>query len=128
MAMLVFAGLAGSYGDAPDLRALGPVRSLAVGLGLFSLAGIPPTPGFWAKLAVLVVAWQAAGWLPTLIAVAGGVFSVLYYLRPIPDLFAGLRATGVAVPRLMPGVVLATLAVLVMTFLPGVAWFLARGA
>jgi NADH-quinone oxidoreductase subunit N len=128
MAMLVFAGLAGSYGDAPDLRALGPVRSLAVGLGLFSLAGIPPTPGFWAKLAVLVVAWQAAGWLPTLIAVAGGVFSVLYYLRPVPDLFGGLRAGGVAVPRLLPGVLVATLAVLVMTFVPGVAWYLMRGA
>src|SRR5205085_11974886 len=81
MAMLVFAGLAGPW--ALELRSIGRLRALAVGLGLFSLAGIPPTPGFWAKLAVLVVAWQAAGWLPTLIAVFGGVFSVLYYLRPV---------------------------------------------
>ena len=130
MAMLVFAGLAGPW--SVDLRTIGRWRALALGLGLFSLAGIPPTPGFWAKLAVLVVAWQAAGWLPTLIAVAGGVFSVLYYLRPLPDLFAALRAEpSVAVdsrPVLLPGVVLATLAVVVMSIFPGIAWYLVRGA
>jgi NADH-quinone oxidoreductase subunit N len=129
MAMLVFAGLAGPTDV--DLRTIGRWRGLAVGLGLFSLAGIPPTPGFWAKLAVLVVAWQSAGWLPTLIAVAGGVFSVLYYLRPLPDLFAALRGRGEegALTRaaMVPGVILATLAVLVMSFLPGIAWYLERG-
>ena len=125
MAMLVFAGLAGTVGDSPNLRSIGPLRALAVGLGLFSLAGIPPTPGFWAKLAVLVVAWQSAGWLPTLIAVAGGVFSVLYYLRPLPDLFAALRGPE-ATPRpvLIPGVLVATLAVIILGLAPGVAWYL----
>jgi NADH-quinone oxidoreductase subunit N len=78
MAMLVFAALAGRGVDQFDLTKLGRWRAVALGLGLFSLSGIPPTPGFWAKLAVLVVAWQAAGPLPTLIATAGGVFSVLY--------------------------------------------------
>jgi NADH-quinone oxidoreductase subunit N len=127
MAMLVFAGLAAS-GDFVDLRGIGRPRALAVGLGLFSLAGIPPTPGFWAKLAVLVVAWQSAGWLPTLIAVAGGVFSVLYYLRPLPDLFAALRPSmPVARPLVMPGVVVAAAAVVVMSLFPGLAWFLVRG-
>ena len=128
MAMLVFAGLAGTN-DNVDLRSIGRLRALAVGLGLFSLAGIPPTPGFWAKLAVLVVAWQSAGWLPTLIAVAGGVFSVLYYLRPVPDLFAALRAEGgESRPVLVPGVVVATLAVLLLSVFPGVAWYLVGGA
>jgi NADH-quinone oxidoreductase subunit N len=130
MAMLVFAGLAGPW--AVDLRTIGPVRALAVGLGLFSLAGIPPTPGFWAKLSVLVVAWQYAGWLPTLIAVAGGVFSVLYYLRPIPDLFAALRGTPEVAPTsrlvLMPGVVVAILGVVVLSLAPGVAWYLVQRA
>jgi NADH:ubiquinone oxidoreductase subunit 2 (subunit N) len=78
---------------------------------------------------VLVVAWQAAGWLPTLIAVAGGVFSVLYYLRPVPDLFAALRASDTRLARpVVPGIVVATLAVLVMSFVPGIAWYLVRGA
>jgi NADH-quinone oxidoreductase subunit N len=127
MAMLVFAALAGQ--PSPDVRAIGRLRAVALALGLFSLSGIPPTPGFWAKLAVLVVAWQAAGWLPTLIAVAGGVFSVLYYLRPLPDLFAAMRAEEAEPqPIAVPAVVLATLAVVVLGLFPGVAWFLARGA
>jgi NADH-quinone oxidoreductase subunit N len=126
MAMLVFAALAGSR--EPDLRQIGRLRAVALGLGLFSLAGIPPTPGFWAKLAVLVVAWQAAGPLPTLIAVAGGVFSVLYYLRPLPDLFAALRGDDATrKPVLVPGVLVAALLVLGLGLFPGVVWMLARG-
>jgi NADH-quinone oxidoreductase subunit N len=140
MAMLVFAGLAatptivdleGLTGTEalPDLRSLDRLRALAVSIGLLSLAGIPPTPGFWAKLAVLVIAWQSAGWLPTLIAVFGGVFSVLYYLRPLPDLFAALRGEGaVSRPVLVPGVVLALVAVVVLSIFPGVAWYLVGGA
>jgi NADH-quinone oxidoreductase subunit N len=127
MAMLVFAALAGQ--QTPDIRTMGRLRAICLALGLFSLGGIPPTPGFWAKLAVLVVAWQADGWLPTLIAVAGGVFSVLYYLRPLPDLFAALRGEQAEPrPAVIPGVLLATVGVIVLGLFPGVAWFLARGA
>jgi len=154
MAMLVFAALAGSRdtnlgsrdtglgsrdtdlaggrdtdlagGPDTDLRRMGRLRAVALGLGLFSLSGIPPTPGFWAKLAVLVVAWQAAGPLPTLIAVAGGVFSVLYYLRPLPDLFAAVRDAEVTPrPVLVPGVIVAVLAVVGLGLFPGVIWALA---
>jgi NADH-quinone oxidoreductase subunit N len=127
MAMLVFAALAGSR--EPQLRRMGRLRASALGLGLLSLGGVPPTPGFWAKLAVLVVAWQAAGPLPTLIAVAGGVFSVLYYLRPLPDLFAAIRGDEGLQPRpvLVPGVVVAVLAVVILGLFPGVIWTLARG-
>jgi NADH-quinone oxidoreductase subunit N len=139
MAMLVFAGLSATPAIAdmsgltgvsalPDLRSLDRLRALAVGLGLLSLSGIPPTPGFWAKLAVLVVAWQSAGWLPTLIAVFGGVFSVLYYLRPLPDILAALRGEGgVSRPVLVPGVALAMLAVVILSIVPGVAWYLVGG-
>jgi NADH-quinone oxidoreductase subunit N len=127
MAMLVFAALAGS--TQVQLRNLGRMRAIALGLGLFALSGIPPTPGFWAKLAVLVVAWQAAGPLPTLIAVAGGVFSVLYYLRPLPDLFAAIRGEEVTPrPVLVPGVIVAVLAVLGLGLFPSVIWTLAGGS
>jgi NADH-quinone oxidoreductase subunit N len=137
MAMLVFAALADRrepelrsvVGSRElDLRGMGRLRAVALGLGLFSLSGIPPTPGFWAKLAVLVVAWQAAGPVPTLIAVAGGVFSVLYYLRPLPDLFAAVRGDDVMPrPVLVPGVIVAGLAVVGLGLFPGVVWTLARG-
>src|SRR2546426_7727172 len=116
MAMLVCAALAAANwtyaagNPVLDIRGMGRLRAVALGLGLFSLSGIPPTPGFWAKLAVLVVAWQVAGPLPTLIAVAGGVFSVLYYLRPLPELFAAVRGDGApARPVLVPGVLVAAL-------------------
>jgi NADH-quinone oxidoreductase subunit N len=129
MAMLVFAALAGRGVDQFDLTKLGRWRAVALGLGLFSLSGIPPTPGFWAKLAVLVVAWQAAGPLPTLIATAGGVFSVLYYLRPLPDLFAALRAAppARALPALSsaPAIVLATVVVAIFGLLPSLVWSIA---
>jgi NADH-quinone oxidoreductase subunit N len=125
MAMLVFAALAAT--PEADLTTLGPLRSAALALGLFSLSGIPPTPGFWAKLAVLVVAWQSAGIVPTLIAVAGGVFSVLYYLRPVPDLFIAFRQRVPAARSIpVPGVVLAGLLVLLLSIAPGVAWNLAQ--
>jgi NADH-quinone oxidoreductase subunit N len=128
MAMLVFAALSGRGIETIDLAALGPVRAGALALGLFSLAGIPPTPGFWAKLAVLVAAWQYAGPLVTVIAVAGGVFSVLYYLRPVPDLFAAMRG-GDATPRpsAVPAMLVAALAVVVLGLFPGLAWALAAG-
>jgi NADH:ubiquinone oxidoreductase subunit 2 (subunit N) len=93
------------------------------------LSGIPPSPGFWAKLAVLVIAWQAAGPVPTLIAVAGGVFSVLYYLRPLPDLFAALRGEGaIASGVVVPGMVVATVAVVGFGVFPGVIWTLAHAS
>ena len=71
------------------------------------------------------------------IAVAGGVFSVLYYLRPLPDLFAALRGDGAdshaanipaAPPRawVVPGVILATVVVVGLGLFPGVIWTLAR--
>jgi NADH-quinone oxidoreductase subunit N len=126
----VFAALTGAR--TLELRRLGRLRALALAIGLLSLSGIPPLPGFWAKLAVLVVAWQAAGPVPTLIAVLGGVFSVLYYLRPLPDLLAALRGEGdaqdvPATPGLVPGVSLALVAVLALAIFPGVIWALVRG-
>jgi NADH-quinone oxidoreductase subunit N len=127
MAMLVFASLANSNEAVVDVRGLGRLRAIGLGLGLLSLSGIPPTPGFWAKLAVLVVAWQAAGPLPTLIAVAGGVFSVLYYLRPVPDLFAAIRSEETTQkPAVAPSVVLAALAVIALGLIPGAVWSLAQ--
>lgn len=133
MAMLTFAALAGRGDDRfpyEDVRAadLGPLRAAALALGLMSLSGIPPTPGFWAKLAVLQAAWMSAGPLPTLVAVAGGVFAVLYYLRPIPDLFAATRAAvpeGLTRPSL-PAIVLAGAAVVALGLFPNLAWSLAR--
>src|SRR5689334_7208205 len=95
-ALLAFAALAGrgtgslAFSDI-KLEEMGALRALALVLSLLSLAGIPPTPGFWAKLAVLGASWDALGFWPTLIAALGGVFGALYYLRALPDLLSVVR-------------------------------------
>jgi NADH-quinone oxidoreductase subunit N len=130
MALLTFAALSGRGSGPVQLstltaEGLGTTRSLALSLGLLSLAGVPPTPGFWAKLAVLGPAWTNAGTLPTVIAVAGGVAGALYYLRPVPNLLASLRLPEVTRPSSRSAMALAGLAVTVLGLIPGVAWALA---
>jgi NADH-quinone oxidoreductase subunit N len=134
-AVLTFAALSGR-GTGPlllsdiKLEGMGALRALALGLGLLSLAGIPPTPGFWAKLAVLDASWQALGLWPTLIAALGGVFGALYYMKPLPDLLAVVREAGAS--RLpgasAPAVVLAGAVVVFGAVAPGLVYLLARMA
>lgn len=135
-ALLVFAALSGrgtgplSFADV-KLEGMGALRSLALVLGLLSLAGIPPTPGFWAKLAVLHAAWTglgAFGFWATLIAALGGVFGALYYMKPLPALLSVVREAGVS--RLpsssTPAVVLAGAVVVFAAVAPGLVYLLAR--
>jgi NADH-quinone oxidoreductase subunit N len=95
-------------------------------LALASLAGVPPLPGFWAKLAVLMATWKAFGPVPTALAALGGVVGVIYYLRPTPDLLAQTKEQG---PPLSPGVLLALVltagAVLFLALAPGWGYWLA---
>jgi NADH-quinone oxidoreductase subunit N len=133
--LLAFAALAGR-GPEPlqmsdiKIENLGALRAFALVLALLSLAGIPPLPGFWTKIAVLDASWQVLGLWPTLIAALGGVFGALYYLRPLPDLLAIIRAAGAS--RLpsssTPAVVLAGAAVVFVAIAPAVIYALARMA
>jgi NADH-quinone oxidoreductase subunit N len=84
-----------------------PAAAALFAFFLFSLAGIPPTGGFWAKWYVFFSAIRAdQTWLPV-VAVAGSVVAAFFYIRvavvmfmqdPIPndemalDRSAGLRA------------------------------------
>ena len=98
--MLAFACLAGSGTDALPIAALrlggalqlGRLRAMGLIVALLSLAGVPPLPGFWAKLAVLKAAWVAWGPAVAGVAALGGVVGVIYYLRPLPDLLTQTKA------------------------------------
>ena len=50
---------------------------------MFSLAGIPPTGGFWAKWYVIQAALQVGGWLTILavLIVLNAAIAAFYYLR-----------------------------------------------
>ncbi len=139
-ALLAFAALAGTGAAAPDDGAsderpiarlgagLGRVRSLALLVALLSLAGVPPLPGFWAKLAVLTVLWKTFGPVPTALAALGGVVGVIYYLRPMPDLLAQTKQDGLPLPAgVVTALVLAGAVVLFLTVGPGWGFWLVRG-
>ncbi len=86
---------AGMYERAPWLAA-------ATGLFMVSLAGLPPTAGFFAKLGVFAAAIEGGG--PTglalaLVGVLSSVVSVYYYLRVAYVMFTGEPAAELRVHR-----------------------------
>lgn len=60
-----------------------PALCLCFTLMLFSLAGVPPLGGFFAKLGVLQNAIQGSYLVPVVIAVLASVVSAAYYLKVI---------------------------------------------
>lgn len=132
-ALLCFAALAGTgTGGFPvswlgsSKRGLGRARSLLLLLGLLSLAGVPPLPGFWVKLAALEATWGAWGLLPTALAALGGVVGIIYYLRPMPDLLAAVKNDAETPGGAAPVAVALALLVLALGVAPSLAWILVR--
>ena len=111
----------------PPVRTIHGTRATAVPLLARAGGGIVPTPGFWAKLAILGPAWLVAGPAPTLVAVIGGVAGALYYLKPLPDLWAGLHTTLPRPAWELAGLamLLAGAAVVVFGLVPSLAYVLA---
>nr|UYR50746.1 NADH dehydrogenase subunit 2 [Morchella crassipes] len=64
-----------------------PVLSLSLAIAIFSLAGIPPLIGFFAKQAVLSAALQKGYYFLTIIAVLTSVISAYYYLNIVKVMF-----------------------------------------
>lgn len=134
---LAFAGVAGTGTDGFPLARLGPnatnglgrVRSFALLLALLSLAGVPPLPGFWAKLAVLGATWDSWGLLATALTALGGVVGIIYYLKPMPDLLASTLGSQPE-PGESAGatpVAVALIAIVVaLGIYPPLAWWLVR--
>ena len=73
------------------LRRRSPFLAWALTFFLLSLAGIPPLPGFFAKLLVFTAAVKSGDhqgylWL-VLVALAGSCVSLYYYLRVLKAVF-----------------------------------------
>jgi NADH-quinone oxidoreductase subunit N len=104
------------------LGATNPALAGLLSLFLLSLAGIPPTAGFVAKVGVFRAATEAGGWPLVLIGVLASVAAAYFYLRVIVLMFMQEPASDAEtdrgwMPRLVVGVPAAL--VLVLGVFPG---------
>src|SRR5690606_17987259 len=64
-----------------------PVLSWVLTIALFSLAGIPPTAGFFGKFFLLFAGAEKGNWLLISLAALNMVVSLYYYLRIVKAIF-----------------------------------------
>jgi NADH-quinone oxidoreductase subunit N len=91
VAILMLRGADGEHFEAiADMAGLAHTRpwlALALGIAMFSLAGIPPLFGFWGKFVVFQAAVQA-GLIPlAVIGIAASVISAFYYLKVVKVMY-----------------------------------------
>ncbi len=92
--------------------------SLSMMIGLFSLAGIPPLPGFVGKFFLFSVASQAGYHWLVLVAALNSTVSLFYYLRVVKQMYVDPWPEGVGklrVTSVMSGTIGVT--AIVMVFL-----------
>ena len=70
-----------SVGDLAGLSRTSPLLALVMAVFMFSMAGIPPLAGFFAKLYVFMAAINAGLYTLSIIGVLASVVSAFYYLR-----------------------------------------------
>lgn len=73
--------------DYKGLYASNPTLALILSLSLFSLAGVPPTAGFFGKLFLLTTGAQTGSWWLIVIAALNLMVSLYYYLRIVRTMF-----------------------------------------
>ncbi len=90
-----------------------PIIGGSLTLSLASLAGIPPTAGFFGKVLILILAWYAQIYWLMAVMIAGSVVSIYYYfgwiratletpdgnereLKPLPSLYPTIVALAVS--------------------------------
>ncbi len=73
--------------DLSGLARTDPALALAFAVFMFSLAGIPPLSGFFAKLYVFLAAVQAEMWVLAVVGVLTSVVASYYYLRIVKVMY-----------------------------------------
>jgi len=112
--------------DYAGLAKTHPAQAAAMTVFLLSLAGIPPTAGFIAKVGVFEAAIAAGHWGLVLVGVLSSVAAAFFYLRVIVQIYmqpapagAPVRGEGPAnVPEIVVGVL--ALGLVVLGMFPGV--------
>ena len=73
--------------DLTGLSKDAPLIALCMTILLFSLAGVPPFAGFFAKISVIQNALSGEYYVAVVLAVLGSVVSAAYYLRVIKAMY-----------------------------------------
>ncbi len=76
--------------DIDDLRGLAkthPLMALAMAIFMFSMAGIPPMAGFFAKLYIFMAAIESQAYTLAILGVLTSVVAAFYYLRIIKVMY-----------------------------------------
>ena len=114
--------------DLAGLSRTHPLIAFALAVCLFSLTGLPPTAGFWAKLFLFLSAWSTQSTLYRILALAMAINAAIaawYYLRMIAYMYLRPPAKPIAPSRAWPaiGVLIGSAAMLLLFFaLPGGLW------
>ncbi|MCC5792655.1 MAG: Na+/H+ antiporter subunit D [Legionellaceae bacterium] len=85
--LFLIAGICSRYHRDNDLRAMGglyqykPLLAVLFCISAFSLAGVPPLSGFWAKYLVLQAAFSAHFWWSALVILVAGFFTLYSMMK-----------------------------------------------
>ncbi|WP_437322262.1 NADH-quinone oxidoreductase subunit N [Sorangium sp. So ce394] len=90
-----------SYEDLSGIGKRHPVAALAFSLFLLSLAGVPPTAGFFGKLYIVKAAMGAELYTLSVALLLNSVLSAYYYLRVLVFMYMREPAPGAPIARPM---------------------------
>ena len=116
---------ASSYSDLAGLGKRHPAAALAFSLFLLSLAGAPPTAGFFGKLFVFKAAVDGGLYWITVLGLVNSVIGAYYYLRVLVFMYMREPEPGAPIAKPMQSgyvgaaLVIAAILVLVLGVLPG---------
>jgi len=98
----------------------GAAPALALGVFLFSLAGLPPLAGFIGKFNIFAAGVQAQLYVLVVIGLVNSVISLYYYARVVKTMFLDLPAADDPAMRFTPRELGAVGALSLATFVLGV--------
>ncbi len=103
-------------GDLSGLAQRNLPMAAALAALMFSLAGIPPLAGFWAKFYAFMPAIKAGWYTLAVVGVLASVVGVYYYLRIVKVMFFDEPAKAFLPVRAKVGLVVALSAIFVVVF------------
>lgn len=103
--------------DLKGLASRHPVLALSLSVLLLSLAGLPPTLGFFGKFFVFSAAIEQDMYWLALWAFINSIVSVYYYLRPVVVMYMSEEEDPILAPRLVTGRLMTRAAVMLTALL-----------